>query len=232
MTLELDRIEVRYGQAVAVAGVSLAPKARSWTLIIGPNGAGKTSLLRAAMGLVRHAGRVTVDGRDVSRLPAWERQRCGLGFVPEGRQLFGEMSVDENLRVGGYGCDPAMLRRGLERAYTTFPRLAERRDQLSATMSGGEQQMLALARALMSEPRVLLVDEISWGLSPILVAQVFAQLRALHREGITILQVEQNAHEALKHAEAALVMSAGVITLSGAAAEIAADPRVIESYVG
>jgi branched-chain amino acid transport system ATP-binding protein len=142
------------------------------------------------------------------------------------------MTVDENLRVGGYGCDAAALRRGLDRAYTTFPRLAERRDQLAATMSGGEQQMLALARALMSEPRVLLVDEISWGLSPILVAQVFAQLTALHREGITILQVEQNAHEALKHAEEALVMSTGVVTLSGPAASVAADPRVIESYVG
>ena len=232
MSLALDGVEVGYGQAVAVAGVSLAPEPGSWTLIIGPNGAGKTSLLRAAMGLVRHRGRVTLEGEDLSGLPAWERQRRGLGYVPEGRQLFGQMSVDENLRVGGYGCDASGLRRGLERAYESFPRLAERRGQLAATMSGGEQQMLALARALMSEPRFLLVDEISWGLSPILVAQVFAQLEALHGQGIAILQVEQNAHEALKHADDALVMSAGLVTLSGSAAAIAADPRVIESYVG
>jgi branched-chain amino acid transport system ATP-binding protein len=184
MTLALDCIQVRYGQAVAVAGVSITLQPGSWTLIIGPNGAGKTSLLRAAMGLVRHKGHVIFDGQDLSGLPAWDRQRSGLGFVPEGRQLFPQMSVDENLRVGGYACDAGTVRRGLDRAYATFPRLAERRAQLAATMSGGEQQMLALARALMSEPRLLLVDEISWGLSPILVAQVFAQLHMLHQDGM------------------------------------------------
>jgi len=230
--LVLENIEVRYGQARAVAGVSLTVQAGRWTALIGANGAGKTSLLRAAVGLVRHGGRVIIDGHDVSRLPPWQRQRHGFGFVPEGRQTFTQMTVEENLRVGGYTCAPAELRRGLEAAYALFPRLAERRAQLASTMSGGEQQMLALARALMTQPKLLLVDEISWGLMPILVTQVFAHLATLHAAGVAILQVEQNAHEVLRHAEVAHVMSAGEIVLAGRAADIARDPRVVESYVG
>ena len=230
--LALSDIEVRYGQAVAVDGVSLSVETGQWVLLMGPNGAGKTSLLRAAIGLVRHRGRVTFEGRDVSGEAAWHRQRHGIGYVPEGRQLFAEMTVEENLRVGGYSRDAAALRRGLDSAYATFPRLAERRGQLASTMSGGEQQMLALARALMTEPKLLLVDEISWGLSPILVAQVFARLAELHAAGITILQVEQNAFEALRHAEMALVMTAGRIVMQGTAREVANHPGVTESYVG
>ena len=230
--LALETIEVRYGQALAVAGVSLAVGAGRWIALIGANGAGKTSLLRATVGLVRHRGRVILDGADISALPPWERQRHGFGYVPEGRQIFPQMTVEENLRVGGYTCDAQALRRGLDTAYELFPRLAERRGQLAATMSGGEQQMLALARALMTAPKLLLVDEISWGLMPILVAQVFAHLKALHAAGIAIFQVEQNAHEALRYAEHAYVMSAGELVLEGPAAEVARDPRVLESYVG
>ncbi len=230
--LSIEHLEVRYGQAIAVDGVSLSVAAGEWLLLMGPNGAGKTSLLRAALGLVRHRGRVTFEGQDVSAEAAWTRQRRGLGYVPEGRQLFSEMTVDENLRVGGYGCGPQALRRGLDLAYGMFPRLAERRGQMASTMSGGEQQMLAMARALMTEPKLLLVDEISWGLSPILVGQVFAKLKDLHESGTAILQAEQNAFEALKHAQSALVMSAGRLVLAGSAAEVARDPRVIESYVG
>ncbi|MBX6370513.1 MAG: ABC transporter ATP-binding protein [Rhodospirillales bacterium] len=230
--LVVDEIEVRYGQAIAVAGVSLRVERGSWVALIGANGAGKTSLLRAIIGLAPHRGRVVLDGADVSALPAWERQRRGFGLVPEGRQVFGNMTVEENLRVGGYTRDVAEVRRGLEKAYALFPRLEERRRQLASTLSGGEQQMLSLARALMTGPKLLLVDEISWGLMPILVTQVFAQLARLHAEGMTILQVEQNAREVLRHAEHAYVMSAGQLVLDGPAGEVARDPRVIESYVG
>jgi branched-chain amino acid transport system ATP-binding protein len=230
--LTAEAVEVRYGEAIAVAAVGLSVAAGSWVALVGPNGAGKTSLLRAVMGLVPHRGRVCLHGEDVARLPAWERQRRGIGYVPEGRQLFGEMTVAENLRVGGITCSEAAIRRGIERSYTLFPRLAERRHQLASTLSGGEQQMLALARALMTEPKLLLIDEISWGLMPILVTQVFAQLTALHRDGLTILQVEQNAREVLRRAEHAYVMSAGSIVFDGPAAIVARDPRVLESYVG
>jgi branched-chain amino acid transport system ATP-binding protein len=230
--LSLRSVRVQYGKAVAVHRVSLEVPAGEWTLIVGPNGAGKTSLLRAAMGLVTHGGAVCFEGDDLTRMPAWDRQRRGLGFVPEGRQLFSQMTVEENLRAGGYRCSAASLRHGIAQAYETFPRLAERRGQLASTMSGGEQQMLALARALIAKPKLLLVDEVSWGLSPVLVQQVFAQLRALHRAGLSLLQVEQNAYEALKHAQTVHVMSAGAIALSGPVHEIAADPRIIENYVG
>jgi len=232
MMLKVEDVHVSYGQAVAVAGVDLAVPAGSWVAVVGANGAGKSSLLRAIMGLAPHQGRIDFDSRDLRALPTWERQKCGIGFVPEGRQLFGQMSVEENLRVGGYTCSPAELQHGLERAYDLFPRLEERRSQMSSTLSGGEQQMLALARALMPQPRLLLIDEISWGLMPIMVAQVFDRLKTLHEAGLTILQVEQNTREVLRHASQAYVMAAGQITISGSAAELSRDPRVIESYVG
>jgi len=230
--LAVDGLGVSYGQAIAVADVHLAVAPGAWVALVGPNGAGKTSLLRALMGLVPHRGQVRLAGAEVTRLPAWERQRRGIGYVPEGRQVFAEMTVAENLRVGAFTRSEAEVRRGIERSYALFPRLGERRSQLAATLSGGEQQMLALARALMSEPKLLLVDEISWGLMPILVAQVFAQLASLHRGGLTILQVEQNAREVLRHAERAYVMAAGQIVLDGPAAVVARDPRVLETYVG
>jgi branched-chain amino acid transport system ATP-binding protein len=232
MMLTVKDVHVSYGQAVAVAGVDLTAPAGSWVAVVGANGAGKSSLLRAIMGLAPHQGRIEFDGLDLAALPTWERQKRGIGFVPEGRQLFGQMSVEENLRVGGYTCSPAELQRGIDRAYDLFPRLAERRLQMSLTLSGGEQQMLALARALMPEPRLLLIDEISWGLMPIMVTLVFERLTTLHNSGLTILQVEQNTREVLRHASLAYVMAAGQITMSGSAAEVSRDPRVIESYVG
>jgi branched-chain amino acid transport system ATP-binding protein len=232
MMLTVKDVHVSYGQAVAVAGVDLAAPEGSWVAVVGANGAGKSSLLRAIMGLAPHQGRIDFNGQDFGSLPTWERQKCGIGFVPEGRQLFGQMSVEENLRVGGYTCSPVELQHGLDRAYDLFPRLAERRSQMSSTLSGGEQQMLALARALMPQPRLLLIDEISWGLMPIMVTLVFERLTTLHQSGLTILQVEQNTREVLRHASHAYVMAAGQITMSGSAAEVSRDPRVIESYVG
>jgi branched-chain amino acid transport system ATP-binding protein len=230
--LELERVEVRYGQAIAVAGVGLHVARGAWVALIGPNGAGKTSLLRAAVGLVRHRGHVRLDGEDLSPLPPWERQRRGIGYVPEGRQVFPQMTVEENLRVGAYTRRAAEVVDALEVVFTLFPRLKERRAQAASTLSGGEQQMLALGRALMTRPRLLLVDEISWGLMPILVEQVFARLAELHRDGMAILQIEQNAREVLRHADHAYVMSAGELVLDGPARDVAADPRVIESYMG
>ena len=230
--LEVEHIEVRYGQAIAVAGVSLRVAPGAWVAVIGANGAGKTSLLRAIVGLIPHRGRTRLDGQDISTLPAWGRQRRGFGYVPEGRQVFPGMTVEENLRVGGFVKPEAEVRQGLEMAYALFPRLADRHRQLASSLSGGEQQMLALARALMTRPRLLLVDEISWGLMPLLVQQVFRHLEQLHREGIAILQVEQNAREVLRRAEHAYVMAAGAIVLEGPAGEVARDQRVLESYVG
>jgi branched-chain amino acid transport system ATP-binding protein len=230
--LKVDTLDVRYDQAVAVAGVDLGVPSGSWVALVGANGAGKSSLLRAIMGLVRHTGRIQLDGDDLAAVLAWERQRRGIGFVPEGRQLFGQMTVDENLRVGGYISAPEELRRGLDQAYALFPRLAERRAQAASTLSGGEQQMLALGLALMTRPRLLLVDEISWGLMPILASQVFARLKALHEGGLTILQVEQNTREVLRHAQRAYVMAAGRVAMEGSAAEMMRDPRVLELYVG
>ncbi|MFI4994292.1 MAG: ABC transporter ATP-binding protein [Hyphomicrobiales bacterium] len=230
--LTVRGLDVRYGQSVAVSGVDLDVAAGSWVALVGANGAGKSSLLRAIMGLARHEGRIGFDGQDIGALPPWERQRRGIGFVPEGRQLFGQMSVEENLRVGGYGAAPPDLQLGLDNAYELFPRLGERRSQAASTLSGGEQQMLALARALMPRPRLLLIDEISWGLMPILVAQVFARLKVLHEAGLTILQVEQNTREVLRHAGRAYVMAAGSIAMQGPAEEVSRDPRMIESYVG
>src|SRR6185312_9890848 len=204
----------------------------AWVALIGPNGAGKTSLLRAAVGLVRHRGRVRLDSEDLSSLPPWERQRRGIGYVPEGRQVFPQMTVEENLRVGAYTRRKAEVADALELVFSLFPRLKERRGQAASTLSGGEQQMLALGRALMTRPRLLLVDEISWGLMPILVEQVFARLAELHRDGMAILQVEQNAREVLRHADHAYVMAAGELVLDGPAGDVATDPRVIESYMG
>lgn len=230
--LAVEGLEVRYGKAVAVSGAALHVGKGSWTALIGSNGAGKSSLMRAVMGLVRYGGDVKLEGADLNAVPAWKRQRLGLGFVPEGRQLFGDMTVEENLRVGGYSREPAALGQGMDHAYTLFPRLAERRKQAASTLSGGEQQMLALGRALVGAPRLLLIDEISWGLMPILVTQVFAQLKKLHAEGMTILQVEQNTHEVLKHAEHAYVMAGGQIAFHGPASSVARDARMLENYVG
>ena len=230
--LQVEALEVRYDRAVAVDGAALSVPPGGWVALIGPNGAGKTSLLRAVMGLARHRGRIRFDGADITALPAWERQRLGIGYVPEGRQLFPQMTVEETLRVGGHVLPPRGIAAGLERVYAMFPRLAERRAQASGTLSGGEQQMLALGRALMASPRLLLIDEISWGLMPILVGRVFAHLAELHAGGLTILQAEQNAHEVLRHARHALVMSGGRIEMEGPAPDVARDPRVLESYVG
>jgi branched-chain amino acid transport system ATP-binding protein len=230
--LFVEDLWVRYGQAVAVSGVSLSVPRGDWVCLIGPNGAGKTSLVRAILGLQNSIGRVSLDYERMDGLPAWERQRRGVGYVPEGRQLFPQLTVEENLEMGGHTLPAARLREGLEQSYTMFPRLRERRSQTASTLSGGEQQMLALARGLICRPNLLVIDEISWGVMPILVTQILERLAELNREGLTILQVEQNAREVLRRATYAYVMSSGRVVMNGPSERIAGDERVLESYIG
>jgi branched-chain amino acid transport system ATP-binding protein len=230
--LAVEGLGVRYGQAVAVYGATLSAPRGVWVCLVGPNGAGKTSFVRAILGLTPYSGRVAFNGQRLDDLPTWERQRLGIGYVPEGRQLFPQLTVEENLRMGGHTLLAERLREGLEQSYAMFPRLRERRGQLAGTLSGGEQQMLALARGLICRPALLIVDEISWGVMPVLAAQIFVRLQELNREGLAILQVEQNARDVLRRADHAYVMSAGRIVVDGPAERIAQDNRVLESYIG
>ncbi|PQA52007.1 ABC transporter ATP-binding protein [Amnimonas aquatica] len=232
--LEVRDLEVRYGGIQAVRGISLSVGEGELVSLIGANGAGKTSTLGAIGGLLKPAaGSLRYAGEDLLRLPAHERVARGLALVPEGRGIFPRLTVLENLQMGAYSRrDRDGIRADLERMLALFPRLAERRLQLAGTLSGGEQQMLAIARALMSRPRLLLLDEPSMGLAPILVEQIFAIIRQIVFEGVALLLVEQNARQALEIASRAYVMESGGITLSGSAAELAADPRVRAAYLG
>lgn len=230
--LEVTGLSVRYGDAVAVEGLALTVGRGEWVSLIGSNGAGKTSTLKAILGLVAHSGEITLDGHSLTGLPAWKRRARGLGYVPEGRRLFADMTVEENLRVGAYRLREGQVRRNLTHIYELFPRVEERRAQLAKTLSGGEQQMVALSRALMGEPQLLLVDEASLGLMPLNVESVFQALSAIHAQGNAILLVEQNARKALSYAQRAYVMEVGRMRLSGPAREVREDPRVVESYLG
>jgi len=232
--LEVRDLRVAYGHVEAVRGVSLAVEEGRIVTLIGPNGAGKTSLLSALAGLVRPAGgEVRLAGRDVTGVPAHQAVAAGLSLVPEGRAILGRMTVEENLRLAGELRRPrSEIRAALEEQYLRFPILAERRRSPAGTLSGGQQQMLAFARALVARPRVLLLDEPSMGLSPLLVQQVFEIVRAIHREGATILLVEQNARIALSVSDRAYVLERGQVVLEGDARVLAQDPRVQAAYLG
>jgi branched-chain amino acid transport system ATP-binding protein len=230
--LELEDVEARYGPVHALHGISLAVEEGSIVAVLGPNGAGKTTTLRAVSGTVRRSGRIRFGGRPLDRLGPDAVARLGVAHVPEGRGTFSELTVWENLRLGGY------TRRGsnkaeLERVFTYFPWLSERRRQEAGTLSGGEQQMLALARAFVQRPRLLLLDEPSLGLAPVLVAELFRIVRELNeQEGLTVLVVEQNAHLALQAAQAGYVLEAGRAVLAGTSDELRADDSVRRSYLG
>jgi branched-chain amino acid transport system ATP-binding protein len=230
--LELEDVEARYGPVHALHGISLAVEEESIVAVLGPNGAGKTTTLRAVSGMVRRSGRISFAGQEIDRLGPDAVARLGVAHVPEGRGTFAELTVWENLRLGAYA------RRGsidaeLERVFSYFPWLSQRRRQDAGTLSGGEQQMLALARAFVSRPRLLLLDEPSLGLAPVLVAELFRIVRELNeQEGLTVLVVEQNAHLALQAARAGYVLEAGEIALSGTSAELQADDAVRRSYLG
>jgi branched-chain amino acid transport system ATP-binding protein len=232
--LETRNLAVNYGGIRALKGVGLRVMQGEVVCLIGANGAGKSTTLRALAGLVpASAGRVSYMGEEITELPAHQRVRRGLALVPEGRGVFPRLSVEENLLMGAYTRnDRAAIRADLERGYTLFPRLAERRHQVAGTLSGGEQQMLAMARALMSRPRLLLLDEPSMGLAPILVQRIFDTIRAIAAEGVTLLLVEQNARLALEVSQRGLVMEGGEIVFGAPAAELLADPRVREAYLG
>jgi len=232
--LELHDAEIAYHKMEVIHQVSLGIEEGELVSVIGANGAGKTTLIKAMMGIVRlKKGTLVFKGEDITRLPAWRRAGLGIGYVPEGRRIFGELSVDENLRMGCYSVkDRAKARRGIDRAYETFPRLAERKRQLAKTMSGGEQQLLAIARALALEPSLLLVDEASMGLMPIAVNQVFSILESLHQQGITILVVEQNANKVLKIAGRGYLIETGRILIQGSSAELRDNDLVRKAYLG
>jgi branched-chain amino acid transport system ATP-binding protein len=230
--LALKGMTVRYGKAEAVRDVSLQLGEGQIVAVIGPNGAGKTTLLTAAMGFLPCAGRVWLDGRDVSRLEVEERAERGLCLAPEKRELFGEMSVIDNLRLGAWLRRDAEIDRDLTAAFDRFPRLAERRKQRASTLSGGERQMLTLARAMMMRPRVLMLDEPSLGLAPLIVREIFRAIAGLRETGVSILLVEQNARAALETADYGYVLETGEISAEGNARALLDDPRLIATYLG
>lgn len=235
MLLELIDIVVSYGPVQALRGVSLCVERGEIVTLLGANGAGKSTVLRAISGLAPLAcGRMSFDGADLTRLDPAHVVRAGLAHCPEGRRVFGEMTVLENLHLGAHVLtDHAAIADNLARVFDHFPILAERRRQKSSTLSGGEQQMLAVGRALMSSPRLLMLDEPSLGLAPRLVEQMFSILRQINRaDGVTILLVEQNAHEALRHSDRGYVLETGRVILEGPSPQLASDPRVIEAYLG
>jgi branched-chain amino acid transport system ATP-binding protein len=233
--LEIRDVSVRYGAVNALDKVSLRVAAGTITAVLGANGAGKTSLLRAVNGLVRLAGgNISVDGTDLRKRPAEDVVRLGVAHVPEGRGVIAELTIEENLRLGAlWRRDAPGLARDLDRMLALFPPLAERRKRLAETLSGGERQMLALGRALMSRPRVLLLDEPSLGLAPRITAQIMSVVRGLRDdEGLAVLLVEQNARSALSIADAAVVLNVGRVVVEGDPRQLADDPDLRHAYLG
>jgi branched-chain amino acid transport system ATP-binding protein len=232
--LQVRDVRVAYGGIQAVKGVSFEVHAGELVCLIGSNGAGKTTSMKAVTGIQPLAGgEVLYQGRSIQGQGAWDLVRSGLAMVPEGRGVFTRMSILENLQMGAYiRQDSAVVAEDLERMFALFPRLKERRDQLAGTLSGGEQQMLAMGRALMSRPKLLLLDEPSMGLSPLMVDKIFEVITDVSRQGVTVLLVEQNASRALQIADRAYVMESGLITLQGPAQQLLHDPQVQAAYLG
>ena len=232
--LEIKDLFVSYGMMEVLHGISLNVQTGELVSVIGPNGAGKTTLIKTIMGLVQpKSGAVLYDGQDISHIPAHKRAEMGIGYVPEGRHVFGRLTVEENLAIGAYSSkDKEKLKKNIEMVYDIFPRLGERREQLARTMSGGEQQMLAMGRALMSKPKIILMDEPSMGLSPIFVNEIFDIIKEVSESGTTVLLVEQNAKKALSIADRAYVLETGSITLEGKADDLLHDESVQKAYLG
>ena len=233
--LEVRDLRVSYGNIEVLHGISLDVGPGEIVALLGANGAGKTTTLRTISGLLRpRGGRVALDGQALTGLPAHRIVALGIGHVPEGRRIFGVLTVEENLRLGGYLMrrDATVLERRIAALYETFPRLGERRGQLAGTLSGGEQQMLAIARALMLKPRLVLLDEPSMGLAPKLVRAIFGMIADICTEGTAVLLVEQNVRQALRIAHRAYVLESGKVALAGASRELAQDSRVRAAYLG
>jgi branched-chain amino acid transport system ATP-binding protein len=229
--LSVSDASISYGKVEAVRSVSLDVGRNEIVTIVGANGAGKTTLLNAIMGILPQSGRIRFDGADIAGIEIEDRVAAGLSLVPEHRELFGTMSVEDNLQLGAFRNAKAAAQ-SFERVYALFPRLKERRQQLAGTLSGGEQQMLAMGRALMSRPKVLLMDEPSMGLSPIMVDKIFDVVRDVYAQGVTVLLVEQNAARALQIANRGYVMVSGLITMCGDAHTMLNDPKVRAAYLG
>ena len=232
--LALQQLQVSYGGIRAVKGIDLEVGPGELVCLIGANGAGKTTTLKAITGLVRPGGgRIVYDGVDISGQRVHEIARRGLAMVPEGRGVFAQLTIQENLSMGAYSrTDRASVQSDVERVFTLFPRLKERRAQTAGTLSGGEQQMLAMARALMSRPRLLLLDEPSMGLAPLMVERIFEVVRQIAAEGVTLLLVEQNARLALETSHRGYVLDGGLVTIAGESRALLGDPRVREAYLG
>ncbi|MEO6974004.1 MAG: ABC transporter ATP-binding protein [Rhodoferax sp.] len=233
--LKVTDLHAGYGRAEVLHGIDLQAAPGSVITVIGPNGAGKSTLLNALMGILPSRGRIEFQGQPLEQLSLEERVMLGIALVPEKRELFGTMPVQDNLVLGGFRqmrLRNPKWRDQLEEVYTLFPRLKERRLQLAGTLSGGERQMLAVARALMSRPTLLMLDEPSLGLAPLIVQEIFHTVEALRKTGVTILLVEQNARAALEAADHGYVLEMGSVSLEGPATQLAGDPRVIETYLG
>jgi branched-chain amino acid transport system ATP-binding protein len=231
--LALEKVEVHYGGIRAVKGIDLVVEEGELVCLIGANGAGKTTTLRAITGLAHAGGRIAYAGEEIAGRKPHEIARKGIALVPEGRGVFPQLTIEENLAMGAYTrSDPAGIAADVERVFAHFPRLKERRRQTAGTMSGGEQQMLAIGRALMSRPRLLLLDEPSMGLAPIMVERIFEVIRQIAAEGVTMLLVEQNARLALEASRRAYVLESGLVTIAGAAADLLGNPQVRSAYLG
>lgn len=232
--LEVQDLYVSYGMMEVLHGVDINVQDGELISVIGPNGAGKTTLIKAIMGLVKpKSGKILYDGQDITHLPAHKRADLGIGYVPEGRHVFGRLTVEENLTIGAYSSsDKEKLKKNIGMVYEIFPRLAERKGQLARTMSGGEQQMLAIGRALTLSPRLLLIDEVSMGLMPIMVNTCFKVIHDLNQRGITVLVVEQNANKALKVADRGYVLETGNIVLTDTAENLRGNNVVQNAYLG
>lgn len=232
--LEVKDLQVYYGMIQAIKGISFEVNQGEVIALIGANGAGKTTTLHTVTGLISpKSGQVLFEGKDITKTPAHKIVSMGMAHVPEGRRVFAELSVYENLRMGAYTRkDKAEIEETLKNVYKRFPRLKERKNQLAGTLSGGEQQMLAMGRALMSKPRIILMDEPSMGLSPIMVNEIFDIIRAVSESGTTVLLVEQNAKKALSIADRAYVLETGKIVLSGDAKDLLEDDSIKKAYLG
>ncbi len=231
--LEVRDAVIRYGAAVAVAGVSLDVKEKEVVALLGANGAGKSSLLKAVSGLIPlNSGTIRYAGEDLARVPGYRRARNGMAHVPEGRRVFSELSVKENLFMGAYGQPRARAEQRLKGIFERFPVLADRRNQAGGSLSGGEQQLLAIGRALMSGPRLLIIDEPSLGLSPIAIDRVYETIRSVHEEGVSLLLVEQNATLAMDVANRVYVLRTGKVALSGDCEGMRSQEKLLRAYLG
>ena len=235
LLLDVRNLHAGYGRAEVLSGLNLKLPRGSVVTVIGPNGAGKSTTLNALMGVLPSRGEITFDGQPLANVTLEERVMMGLALVPEKRELFSTMPVEDNLVLGGYRqmrAGNAQWRDQIDKVYELFPRLKERRTQLSGTLSGGERQMLAVGRALMSRPTLLMLDEPSLGLAPLVVREIFRTVENLRKTGVTILLVEQNARAALETADYGYVLEMGEVALNGPATDLATDPRVIDTYLG